>query len=200
MVGMPLAAEAVNEIRLRPCPAGLRAVFLVETHGKQEMREVEELFRELRAHVQVRQLSQGRLMSYAVQASESDTHIIDAIEDVLRDSFDFVIARRTFEPGILRTIRDLCRKTKSRSLAVPKCNICGKPEPFPRTVVSLHNNESKAPVDRGYCARCSAEAEAPTNKSFIRVLLAADEQDFGVQDAELERRRSGKEEISFRIR
>ncbi len=198
---MPVAVEAVSEIWLKPRPAGLRAVFLVETRSRADRREVEELFRELTAHVEVRQLSQGRLMSYIVQAGEAGLRILDTIEDVLRESFEFVAVHRSFEPGVLRMVRDLCRDTKSKLIPIPRCNICGKPEPFPRTVVSLRDGAKKPLTDRTYCARCSAEAEASSNKGFIKVLLGADERDFGgLERAEMQRRRSGREEISFRIR
>lgn len=198
---MPVAVEAVSEIRLRPRPAGLRAVFLVETRGRADRREIEELFRELQAHVEVRQLSRGRLMSYVVQVGDAGLRILDTIEDVLRESFQFVAVHRSFEPGILRSIRDLCRDTKSKMLPVPKCNICGKPEPFPKTVVSIGNGDRKPPVDRGYCARCSAEADVSSNKAFIKVLLGADERDFGqLEQAEMEIRRTGRKEIRFKVR
>jgi len=195
------AVESVSEICLEPQPAGVRAVYLVEAGSRAGSREIEELFRELESRVQVRRLSTGRLMGYAAQARRSDTAILDAIEDVLRESFPYVLVQRAFDEVTLRVVSDLCAKTGSRMLPLPPCGICGKPEPFPAATVTVSAGRGSPAAGRGYCARCTAEASRPTNKEFVRSLLAADRDGLGsLGEAHLERRPSRSGTIRFRLR
>jgi len=192
--------DSVSEIRLDARQSGVRAVYMIEVRGRGDATEVAKLFRELESHVQVRQLSSGRLVSYAVEAHAADSAILDAIEDVLRDSCAFVIVHRVFDDVAVRVLTELCRETGSRMMAMPRCGICGKPEPFPATSVILSNGPEAPPIDRGYCARCTAVAARPTNGEFVRSLLAADRRGFGhLAEARFERHPSHRSPVRFRV-
>lgn len=193
--------DTVSEILVDPQPRGLRAVFLVETRSPAEALEIDRLFSELAVSLQVRQLSSGKLVSYAVQADESDAPTLEEIEAVLKRNYAFVVTQRSFDELICRIVKELCQDTGSRPIAVPKCNICGKHEPFPGLVVNLADEEGAVLISRNYCSNCTARASAPSNKEFIRSLLAADEKDFSLLErAELIRRPSKKQPIRFKIR
>jgi len=194
------AVESVGEIRLEPRPAGVRAVYLVETRNRAESREIEELFRELESRVQVRRLSTGMLTGYAVQARQSDAAIVDAIEDVLRESFACVTVQRELDEVTFRVLADLCRRTGSRMLSMERCAICGKPAPFPAATVTVSDGRKSPAASRGYCAHCTAEASRPTNQAFVRSLLSADRDGLSrLGEAQIERRRSRGGIIRFGI-
>jgi hypothetical protein len=185
--------EAVSEIRVAPQPCGLRAVYLVETRSASEGREVNRLFSELESQLQVRQLSKGKLLSYAVQADQSDSSVLDEIEEVLKSNFAFVVTQRSFDELICRIVKELCEDTGSKVLPLPHCNICKKVEPFPSMVVSLSGEDGSEVLSRSYCASCTAEASTPNSKQFVRSLLSADERDLGpIAEAELVRHPSRK--------
>jgi hypothetical protein len=201
---MPLqqsVIDRVSEISLDPRPRGLTAVFLVEIRSRDEAREVVRLFAELDAHIRVRQLSKGRLMGYAVQAQASDSTIIEAIEEVLRESSRMVVAQRSLDDTILRVVRELCAETESILLPLPRCDICGGAEPFPATVLTLSNGSSSPKISRNYCAACSADASASSNKSFVRSLLGSDDRRLrALAQADLEKRPAYGRPVRFRIR
>lgn len=193
--------DEISEICVDPRPSGLRAVYLVETRSAEEAREVAHLFEELQSHVQTKQLCKGKLVSYAVQAHESDSAVLDEIESALKTNYGFVVTQRSFDEVIYRIVRELCQDTGSKLLPMSHCNICGKAEPFPNTVVSLSDENGQVHISRTYCSRCTAEAVAPSNKEFVRSLLAADKRDFGIlHKAELVRQRSKKQPMRFRIK
>lgn len=193
--------ETVSEIRIDPQPSGLRAVFMVETRTQTEAREIHCMFEELTSRVQVKQLCKGTLVSYAVQAHESDAEILDEIEAVLKSSYGFVVTQRSFDDLIYRIVKELCEDTGSKLLPVSRCNICGRIEPFPNTVVSLTGADGSVLMSRVYCGRCTAQSVAPSNKEFIRSLLAADRRDLGkLAQAELVRHPSRKQPVRFRIK
>jgi len=195
------AIDTISEILVDPQPRGLRAVFLVETRSSAEAAELARMFSELAARLQVRQLSKGKLVSYAIQADESDAALIEEIEEVLKRSYAFVVTQHSFDDIIYRILKELCHDTASKLIPVPRCNICGKQEPFPGLVVSLSDEEGSVIFSRNYCSNCTAGTSAPSNKEFVRSLLAADERDFGViERAEFVRRRSRKQPIRFKIR
>lgn len=195
------SVETVSEIRIDPQPSGLRAVYLVEIRSPEEAREVGTLFSELESRVQVRQLCRGKLVSFAVQAHESDAQLLDEIEDVLKTNYGFVVTQRSFDEVIYRIVSELCLDTGSKLLPMPSCNICGKVDPFPSTVISLSDEDGSVLASRSYCARCTAEASAPNNKDFVLSLLAADKRDFSkIEQAELVRHPSRKQPIRFRIK
>ena len=194
------SVDTIREIRVAPQPSGLRVVYLVETSSTQEAREIAKLFSELETHVQVRQLSSGKLMSYVVQALESDSSLLDAIEDVLKKVSAFMVTQRSFDELIYRIVKELCQDTSSKLLPVSRCNICGKIEPFPNTVVSLSDEDGSVMMSRCYCASCTAQSSAPSNKEFVRSLLTADKRNFGtLERAELVRRPSKEQPIRFKI-
>ncbi|MCE5314553.1 MAG: hypothetical protein ABFD49_08035 [Armatimonadota bacterium] len=195
------SVETVREICIDPQPSGLRAVYLVETRSEEESREIDKLFLELESQIQVRQLCRGKLVSYVVQAHESDASVLDEIEDILKKSYAFVVTQRSFDDLICRIVRELCEDTGSKLSAIPKCNICGKVEPFPNTVVNLSDDDGSVLISRNYCSSCTAEASAPSNKEFIKSLLAADKRDFRkIESAELVRHPSRKQSIRFRVK
>ncbi|MCX8053099.1 MAG: hypothetical protein N3B12_04770 [Armatimonadetes bacterium] len=104
----------------------------------------------------VRPLSTGRLMGYAVEVRSDDSPILDAIEEILKESFSCVVVERVFDELTMRLVADLCRETGSRIYCLPRCSICGRPEPFPVATMG-----AGASVGRCYCARCTAEAWGP---------------------------------------
>ncbi len=201
MVREQESAATISEIRVEPQPDGVRAVYMVETRSEQERFEIGALFTDLEARLQVRRLSEGKLVSYVVQAHESDAALLDDIDGILRSSYAFVVTQRSFDSLIYRIIGELCEDTGSELLPVPGCNICGKAEPFPNTVVSLMGDGGLVLDARHYCSSCTARVGASSNKQFVKSLLQADEHDFGeLGQAELERRPSHKYPIRFRIR
>jgi len=200
-MGKQQDVETVREISVDPQPSGLTAVYLVETRSDKEPREIAKLFDELGSHMQVRQLSRGRLVSYIVQAHESDASLLDEIENLLKANYAFVVSQSSYDETIHRIVRELCSDTGSKLLPMPRCNICRKAVPFPTTVVTLSGQGGSVLLSRSYCGSCTAEAAAPSNKDFVRSLLNADRRDFGVlARAELVRRRSRKQNIRFKIK
>jgi len=193
--------ETISEILVDPRPQGLSAVFMVETRSAAEASQLAGMFSELAASLQVRQLSRGKLVSYAVQADESDAALLEEIEDILKRDYAFVLTQHSFDDLIYCILTELCRDTRSRLIPVPKCNICGKQDPFPGLVVNLSDQQGAVLLSRNYCSNCAAGACAPSNKEFVKSLLAADERDFGrLERAELIRRPSRKRPIRFRIK
>lgn len=193
--------ESISEICVDPQPSGLRAVYLVETRSPEEAREIARLFGELESRIQVRQISKGKLVSYVVQADETDSPMLDEIEGVLKKNFGFVVTQRSFDEVIYRIVRELCSDTSSKLLPMSHCNICGRTEPFPSMVVSLSGEDGQVRICRNYCASCTARTTATSNKEFVRSLLRADQKDFrGIERAELVRRPSRKQPIRFRIK
>jgi hypothetical protein len=198
------AVETVREICVDPKPNGMRAVYLVETRSDSEEREIAILFTDMEPELMIRQLSKGRLVSYVVQAHESNHGILNEIEDVLKENYAFVITQRSFDELSCRIIRELAGHTGSRLLAVPKCNICGKVEPFPTTIINFSDDDGSVVLSRSYCASCTVAASATgsraNNKEFIKSLLAADTRDFHkIEHAKLVRRPSRKRPIRYRI-
>jgi len=190
-----------SEICVDPQPAGVRAVYLVETLDAQEARGVAGLFSDLESRVQVRRLCTGKLVSYAVQMHESDSSLLDEIESMLKGHYSFVVMQRSFDEVIYRIVSELCADTASKLLPVPHCNICGRTEPFPSVLISLSDEQGRAKTCRNYCASCAAGATATSNKEFVRSLLASDKREFrDIERAELVRRSSRKQPIRFRIK
>ncbi|MEN6355458.1 MAG: hypothetical protein ABFD83_00075 [Armatimonadota bacterium] len=204
MPGKVGAVETVREICVDPKPNGMRAVYLVETRSNNEEREIDRLFSELEPELMIRQLSKGRLASYVVQAHECNESMLDEIEDILKENYAFVVTQRSFDELSCRIIKELAEHTGSKLLAVPKCNICGKVEPFPTIVVNFSDDDGSVLLSRSYCASCTAEASATgnkaSNKEFIKSLLSADKRDFRmIEHAQLVRRPSRKQPIRYRV-
>ena len=187
------AIDTVREIRIDPRPKGLRAVYLAEPRRPEEAREIEGLFVELESRLQVRLLCRGKLLGYVVQAHESDSELLDELEDVLKAASAFVVTQRACDELTWRIVRDLCRATGSRLIPLPRCNICGVEEPFPATEVGLTDGNGSAVIHRSYCANCTAQTPVSSNKELVRSLLAADERGFGsLERARCVRRRSAR--------
>lgn len=198
---MSAEKASFSEICVDPQPAGVRAVYLVETLDAQEARGIAELFSDLESRIQVRRLCTGKLVSYAVQMHESDSSLLDEIEAMLKGHYTFVVTQRSFDEVIYRIVSELCADTGSKLLPVPHCNICGRTEPFPSVLISLSDEQGRVRTCRNYCASCSAGATATSNKEFVRSLLASDKRKFReIERAELVRRPSRKQPIKFRIR
>jgi hypothetical protein len=194
---MPM--KAVRQIWLDPQPQGLRAVYLVEARDEQEARGVEDLFGELEPYLQLRQLSSGKLFSYAVKAQGDQQKTLMELEQALRSTFSFVILHHSFDDIIYKIVTELCSDTGSRLLALPVCDICGKLEPFPDTVINLADQVGTTVASGSYCGTCTAVFSARSNKEFLLSLLHADSRDFSALDnVQLVRARSRKQ-IGFRI-
>ena len=198
---MSVEEGSFSELCVDPRPTGVRAVYLVETCTAEEAATISKLFSDLEAHVQVRQLCTGKLVSYAVQMHDSDSSLLDEIEALLKGNYGFVVTQRSFDDVIYRIVKELCADTGSKLLSVPSCNICGQIDPFPNVVVSLSDDEGRVRVSRNYCASCAAGATATSNKEFVRSLLASDKRRFrGIERAELVRRSSPRQPIRYRIK
>ena len=193
--------KMVKQISADPKPAGIRAMYLVEARNEKEARDAHAVFEEFEPHIEVRQLSRGKLVSYAVQVHEDDQPILDEIEAVLKANFGFVVMQRSFDDLIYRVVSELCRDTGSRLLPTPECHICGRPDPFPDMVVNLTSEAGEVMMTRTYCRTCTAGMAAKDNKEFVLSLLSADKRDFGeLSSAQLVRLRRGKEAIRFRVK
>lgn len=189
-----------SEVSVDPQPAGVRAVYLVETRGAEETRAVAGLFRNLESHAEVRQLCSGKLVAFAVQLHQPDVTVLEEIEGALKDHYSFVLTQRSFDELIYRIIKELCADTDSRLLPVSRCNICGCAIPFPSVIVSLFDSQGRAKTCRSYCASCTAGATATSHKEFVRSLLASDKRRFrSIERARLVRRSSRKRPVRFKI-
>lgn len=194
---MPI--KTVRQISLDPQPQGTRAVYLVEARNESEASEVSDLFTDLEPELRIRQLSSGKLVTYAVKASQDQQDALGELEMALKRNFGFVILHRSFDALIYKIVEELCEDTGSRLISVPRCDICGKIEPFPDTVVSLADQVGETIVSGSYCRSCTAASSARSNKEFLLSLLQADTRDFsGIEGLQLIRARS-RESIKFRI-
>jgi hypothetical protein len=191
----------VNQICVEPRPTGLRAVYLVETQIEHEADELAHFFQDFAPILEVFQLSSGRLVSYAVQLKTRDQTLFNEIEAFLKKNFGFVILHRSFDPLIHEIVRELCKDSGSSLAPIPKCDICGKPDPFPETIVSLLDKHNTNLATRTYCGTCTADSVGRSNKEFVMSLLEADRGGFGIlSHKDLVRSRSSKKNVAFRIK
>lgn len=194
------SVENVSEIVVDPRPGGLRAVFLVETASASEARDVGRFFDELGTYVQVRQLSKGSLLSFAIQTADSDQSILEEVRMALAARCGFVCLHSSFDSLIYRIVSELCVDTGSKLVPIPKCNICGKVDPFPETTISLSDGDGARVISRNYCSTCTAQAAATNNRDFVLSLLSADRRDFSaLREQKLVRSPSRKRKIKFRV-
>jgi len=201
MARMRASREAVSEVSVSPQPNGLKAVYLFDARTEYEAEAIKALFAELSQRLQVRKLSDGRLVSYVVQAEQPDGDLLDALDDILHRECGFVAAHYDFDEMIYHIVKDLAHDTASRFIQVPRCNICGMAEPFPSTIANLSDGDGEILESRCYCQSCTAHAAAPSNKEFLLSLLEADEEDFeSIRAANLERRRSAQRTLRFKVR
>jgi len=193
--------KMVTQISVDPQAAGAVAVYLVEAASEEESRSLGGFFGELTACVTVAQLSRGRLTSYAVQTHDPDPSVLDDIERALGSSYALVTAQRSFDSVIYGIITELSSTTGSKLLPIPHCNICGRPEPFPDTLITLEDASGRAVMSRSYCGRCAAGLVARTNKGFILSLLSADRRNFGgIERSELVRSRGRGHGLRYNVR
>ena len=196
-----ISVRLVSQICVEPQPKGLRAVYLVETQNEREAKELAKLFGDFSPVLQSFKLSKGKLVSYAVQLGGQDPSLFDEIEAFLKQNFEFVIMHRSFDSLIYDIIRELCKDSGSTLMPISKCDICGKPEPFPETTINFLDKEDVSLATRLYCATCTAESARRNNKEFLKALLDADRSDFGMfHRVDLVRNRSAKKHIAFRIK
>ena len=142
----------------------------------------------------------SQTLSFAVQAQESDHDLLNEVRDTLASRYGFVAMHKSFDSLIYRIVTELCRDTNSRLLAIHHCDICGKVDPFPETIVSFAGEDGSTLLSRKYCATCTAEASATTNKDFLLSLLSADRKDFsGLSEQKLVRSSSRRRRIRFRL-
>ena len=193
--------KMVRQILASPKPAGIKAVYLVEAQDERQASDVRNVFQEFEPLIEVRQLSKGLLVSYAVQLHSEDQSILDEIDAVLKQNFGFVVMQRSFDELIYRVVTELCDDTESKLLPIPECHICGKLDPFPDMVVKLASENGELVMTRTYCGSCTAGTTAKSNKQFVLSLLSADKRDFGeLSQAELVRQGVGKEPITFKVK
>ncbi len=191
----------VNQICIEPQPKGLRAVYLVETQNESEAAELARLFEDFAPVLQSTQLSTGKLVSYAVQLNGDDQSLFEQIESFLKTNFGFVILHRSFDGIIYDIVKELCKDSGSNLMPIRKCDICGKYEPFPETIVTFLDKDNTHLATHLYCATCTAESAGRNNKEFIKSLLDADRSDLGMlRQMDLIRSRSSKKQIAFRVK
>ena len=191
----------VTEIYVETHPKGVCAVYLVETQNESETNDLANLFSDFSPNLESLQLSSGKLVSYAVQLRNHDQGLLDQIGDFLKKSFGFVILHRSFDPIIYEIVKELCKDSGSSLLHMPKCDICGKAEPFPETLVRLVGQQGTNVATRTYCGTCTAESAGGSNKEFVMALLEADRSGLGIfRQMDLVRSRSSKKRVAFRIK
>lgn len=191
----------VSQICVEPQPKGLCAVYLVETRNEREAEDLSRLFGDFSPALQSLQLSSGKLVSYAVQLASQDQSLLDEIEKFLKKNFEFVMLHRSFDALIYDIVRELCKDSGSTLLHIPKCDICGKHDPFPQTVVMLLDKENIHMATRHYCETCTAEATSSNNKEFVKALLGSDKSGLGAfRKMDLVRSRCGKKRMAFKIK
>jgi hypothetical protein len=179
-----LRRKAVSRIILKPTSPGQRAVFLVEAQGRTDRQKVRELFQTVGEMAEVVQLSDGEVMSYAVQVRGNLT-LFAKIEEVLKEEFAFSIVERSFSDVTYHLIESLCEDSKSRLTRVPHCGICGQADPFP-TRVTMQDEQERAVIEAHYCTRCAAQQSDPSSQKFLVDLLSADRRNFqGIREARL---------------
>jgi len=165
-------------IRCYPAHPGSRAVFLVETRSRKEVRQVRELFDYVGRLAEVVPISHGAVMAYAVH-HVGDPSLFAKIEWLLTTSFSFSIVERNFSDVTLRLVHDLCDNAKTHAEELPACGICSAVDPFPsRATVDLAGEEE--PEHLSYCTRCAARYADEEPEVAIRALVREDRRGFRV--------------------
>jgi hypothetical protein len=173
---------------------------MVETRNEREAEDLARVFEDFAPSVQSIQLSSGKLVSHAVQLAGDDQALLDEIETFLKRNFEFVVLHRSFDAMIYDIVRELCKDSGSTLLPIPKCDICGKRDPFPQMVVRLLDSRDVSLAARTYCSTCTAESARNNNREFVVTLLAADRGGLGAfGQMKLVRSRS-KKRMAFRIK
>ncbi|MGQ9456029.1 MAG: hypothetical protein ACUVRS_02220 [Armatimonadota bacterium] len=187
-----------KEIALRPQPTGIQAIYIIEPETSAHAKQADELFQDLESVLQVRKLSRGKLQSYAVQVAPTMNTLLEEVADVLQSVCLQTIYLHPVDSVALELLFELCRITRSKTLTVPRCGVCGGWELFPPVMVVIYGQSSK-PVLRHYCRRCTIAACKPKTSDFVRSLLAADCRGLRqLSRAKLMRRKSNGE-IAFTV-
>jgi hypothetical protein len=168
----------VTKVVIEPRPSGYRGVFIVGTNNILELDAVCQVFEDLARIADVRKLSEGKTCAFAVQHFGDEHKTLARIEGMLRKFFEFVRVENGFDAGTYGLVEDLGAKTESKLSPVPRCGVCGEPQAFPITVVSMYNAQDKLLERRFYCGKCLANCEESTNLGLLKSLLAADTEDF----------------------
>ena len=190
-----------GQISLDPQPHGTRAVYMVEGRTNEEAEEVCGLFAELEPLLEIRQLSKGKLVSYAVKTVRDHQQALAELEQALKQNYGFVILHRSFDEVIYKIVSELCGDTGSELIPVPRCNICGRSEPFPDTVINVADQGGNTVASGAYCQTCTAASSGRNNKDFLLSLLHADSRDFSdLENIQLVRAGSRQQSIRYRIR
>jgi hypothetical protein len=168
--------KPVSKIVLQSGHPGGAAAFLVEAPGREERRRARQIFAAVAKETQVRQLSDGVMMAWAMEM-RCDPTLFGRVRRALRDQFEFCIAEPDFTVETYCLIESLCQDTGSRLLKAPRCGICSRVDPFP-TRVQMRNDGGETVLEAHYCSRCTARENDRSEKKFVRELLAADKRGF----------------------
>jgi hypothetical protein len=173
-------ANAIGELRvvIEPRPAGSRATYIVKTNTPQELEAARQLFMGLSEIMEVRPLADGRVCAYALQHLDGCPSAFADIEALLRRHFEYVTCEHSVGGTMLDLVHTLCRETQSRLIEIERCGICGAPQPFPTTVVTISQKESAWERRRVYCTLCIANASGAGNLDLILELLSSDSEGF----------------------
>ncbi|MBM3456946.1 MAG: hypothetical protein FJX77_00205 [Armatimonadetes bacterium] len=161
----------ITGILYSPAQVGRRAVFLAEARNKKEVRQIRELFEVVGQIADVAPLSQGVVMTYAVQ-SDGEPALFGKIEWLLKTQFSFSLVERNCSDVTFQLVRSLCKDVDAEVADLPECGICGVADPFPTRITLQH--EDAPSVDRSYCARCAARLAEDDPGAAARALLRQD--------------------------
>lgn len=156
-----------DEVSVEHRPRCHRAVYLIEACTDKDASSVQSLLSDLCPRVQSVQLSSGRIVSYAVAVNHGEQFLLDQIEDFLKSHFAFVMQERSLDECIFQVVACLCEDSQSDLLSICTCATCGKPEPFPETVVTLVDRRSRTMAERAYCTGCAAKAFSRTGRVLV---------------------------------
>src|SRR5947209_4156468 len=192
-----LRQKEVSKIVVRPPSTGSRAVFMVETEGRRERRQMQDLFGTVGELADVVQLSEGQITAYAIQV-RGDTSLVSKVEWLLKSQFAFSIVERSFSEITYRLIESLCGESESRILPLPRCGICDAVDPFPIRV-TMRDERDQEVLEASYCGPCAARQADQDHKKMLVELLAADRRNFAaIRSARLIKSRRKPEEPAGR--
>jgi putative lipoic acid-binding regulatory protein len=178
--------------------SAMRAIYCVEAVNSAQRKQIDELFREIQTVAEVRKLSTGRIVSYAVQTKANCCEILDEIAEVLRSINEHSLCLQPVDNVAMDIVSDLCRASGSTLLSVPTCGICGEKELFPGATITICSR-GKACIVRYYCPRCTALECKPKVSDFVRALLDADRRNIRLQAEVKPLKRKSRRDLSFTI-
>ncbi|MFQ3549907.1 MAG: hypothetical protein SNJ70_09175 [Armatimonadota bacterium] len=165
---------AADQVSVKFLNEGMSAVFLVDTKSIKESREIKNIFKDLAGVLRVRQVCSGKLLGYAVMADKNDSAIIDDIEDILRNSFNLILAQRSLDNITFHIVKELCAGIKGKLMTLPHCNLCGKTIPFPAAELNIKDKSGSVLVTRNYCTGCIGKFYNGSQNCLIDTLAKAD--------------------------